>query len=89
MHICFLFQACCSVQIFSNLVSPRLAVFILSLLAVCFFGFDKGSSASLYSSWLQTRDLKLMPKSVRASLKVLRTCRSKIQERISAVLGKF
>lgn len=40
-----------------------------------------------YALWCwETRDLKLMPKSVRVSLKVLRTCRSKIQERISAVL---
>ncbi|KAK4436092.1 Chromatin assembly factor 1 subunit FAS1 [Sesamum alatum] len=33
----------------------------------------------------ETRDLKLMPKLVRASLKVRRTCRKKIQERIMAV----
>ncbi|KAH6757519.1 hypothetical protein C2S52_023387 [Perilla frutescens var. hirtella] len=35
----------------------------------------------------ETRDLKLMPKSVRVSLKVHRTCRRKVQERISAVLA--
>ncbi|KAL0452245.1 UNVERIFIED_CONTAM: Chromatin assembly factor 1 subunit FAS1 [Sesamum latifolium] len=33
----------------------------------------------------ETRDLKLMPKLVHASLKVRRTCRKKIQERIMAV----
>lgn len=35
----------------------------------------------------ETRDLKLMPKSVRIFLKIRRTCRRKIQERISAVLA--
>ncbi|KAL1552180.1 chromatin assembly factor 1 subunit FAS1-like [Salvia divinorum] len=33
----------------------------------------------------ETRDLKLIPKSERASVKVRRTCRKKIQERIAAV----
>lgn len=33
----------------------------------------------------ETRDLKLLPKSVRATLKIRRTCRKKIHERISAV----
>ncbi|KAL3650093.1 hypothetical protein CASFOL_006496 [Castilleja foliolosa] len=35
----------------------------------------------------ETRDLKLMPKSMRAYLKVRRTCRKKIQERITAVMA--
>ncbi|XP_073125630.1 chromatin assembly factor 1 subunit FAS1 isoform X2 [Henckelia pumila] len=35
----------------------------------------------------ETRDLKLMPKLARLSLKVSRTCRKKIQERITAVLA--
>ncbi|XP_075498612.1 LOW QUALITY PROTEIN: chromatin assembly factor 1 subunit FAS1 [Primulina tabacum] len=35
----------------------------------------------------EIRDLKLMPKSARSSLKVRRTCRKKIQERITAVLA--
>ncbi|XP_073040417.1 LOW QUALITY PROTEIN: chromatin assembly factor 1 subunit FAS1 [Primulina eburnea] len=35
----------------------------------------------------ETRDLKLMPKSACSSLKVRRTCRKKIQERITAVLA--
>ncbi|KAI3470376.1 hypothetical protein Pfo_027039 [Paulownia fortunei] len=35
----------------------------------------------------ETRDLKLMPKLMRVSLKVRRTCRKKIQERITAVLA--
>ncbi|XP_057784473.1 chromatin assembly factor 1 subunit FAS1-like [Salvia miltiorrhiza] len=35
----------------------------------------------------ETRDLKLLPKSACISLKVHRTCRRKIQERISAVLA--
>lgn len=38
---------------------------------------------------LQTRDLKLVPKSERVSMKVRRTCRRKIQERITAVTGKI
>ncbi|KAJ8557511.1 hypothetical protein K7X08_003136 [Anisodus acutangulus] len=33
----------------------------------------------------ETRDLKLLPKSVRATLKIRRTCRKKIHERITAV----
>ncbi|CAN4126663.1 unnamed protein product [Withania somnifera] len=33
----------------------------------------------------ETRDLKLLPKSVRATLKIRRTCRKKIHERIAAV----
>lgn len=37
----------------------------------------------------QTRDLKMMPKSVRGLLKVRRTCRKKIHERITAVSGKI
>ncbi|KAK6137789.1 hypothetical protein DH2020_028469 [Rehmannia glutinosa] len=35
----------------------------------------------------ETRDLKLLPKLTRASLKVRRTCRKKIQERIMALLA--
>lgn len=35
----------------------------------------------------ETRDLKLMPKSVRGTLKTRRTCRKKIHERITAVSG--
>ncbi|GFP90080.1 chromatin assembly factor 1 subunit fas1 [Phtheirospermum japonicum] len=35
----------------------------------------------------ETRDLKLLPKLMRASLKVRRTCRKKIQERITAVMA--
>ncbi|KAL3323658.1 hypothetical protein AABB24_038025 [Solanum stoloniferum] len=33
----------------------------------------------------ETRDLKLLPKSIRATLKIRRTCRKKIHERITAV----
>jgi len=36
---------------------------------------------------MQTRDLKLMPKSVRGQLGVRRMCRKKIHERIMAVSG--
>ncbi|KAJ6429354.1 hypothetical protein OIU84_020894 [Salix udensis] len=35
----------------------------------------------------ETRDLKLMPKSVRAALKIRRMCRAKIHERITAVFA--
>ncbi|KAL8051925.1 hypothetical protein ABFX02_06G179500 [Erythranthe guttata] len=35
----------------------------------------------------ETRDLKMMPKLTRSSLKVRRTCRKKIQERITALLA--
>ncbi|CAI9759280.1 unnamed protein product [Fraxinus pennsylvanica] len=45
---------------------------------------DESESALWY--W-ETRDLKLMPKSMRATLKVRRTCRKKIHERITAVLA--
>ena len=38
---------------------------------------------------LQTRDLKLIPISERVSVKVRRTCRKKIQERIAAVTGRI
>ncbi|XVF30240.1 hypothetical protein REPUB_Repub16aG0040000 [Reevesia pubescens] len=41
---------------------------------------------SHFSLWCwETRDAKLMPKSVRATLKIRRTCRKKINERITAV----
>ncbi|KAL2549348.1 Chromatin assembly factor 1 subunit FAS1 [Forsythia ovata] len=43
---------------------------------------DESESALWY--W-ETRDLKLMPKSMRATLKVRRICRKKINERITAV----
>ncbi|XP_015572224.1 chromatin assembly factor 1 subunit FAS1 isoform X2 [Ricinus communis] len=35
--------------------------------------------------WILTRDLKLLPKSVRGEIKIRRICRKKIHERISAV----
>ncbi|CAI9772390.1 unnamed protein product [Fraxinus pennsylvanica] len=43
---------------------------------------DESESALWY--W-ETRDLKLIPKSMRATLKVRRTCRKKIHERITAI----
>ncbi|KAJ9546075.1 hypothetical protein OSB04_025782 [Centaurea solstitialis] len=36
----------------------------------------------------ETRDLKLLPKSSRGAIKIRRTCRKKIHERITAVSGK-
>jgi chromatin assembly factor 1 subunit A len=36
---------------------------------------------------LQTRDVKLLPKSVRGVLVIRRTCRKKIHERVMAVSG--
>ncbi|XP_022893059.1 chromatin assembly factor 1 subunit FAS1-like isoform X1 [Olea europaea var. sylvestris] len=45
---------------------------------------DESESALWY--W-ETRDLKLVPKSMRGTLKVRRTCRKKIHERITAVLA--
>ncbi|XP_021289832.1 chromatin assembly factor 1 subunit FAS1 [Herrania umbratica] len=44
---------------------------------------EDDSNSSLWC-W-ETRDVKLMPKSVRATLKIRRTCRKKINERITAV----
>lgn len=41
-------------------------------------------TASCLWCW-ETRDIKLMPKSVRGLLKIRRTCRKKVHERISAV----
>ncbi|XP_031271979.1 chromatin assembly factor 1 subunit FAS1-like [Pistacia vera] len=37
----------------------------------------------------ETRDVKLLPNSVRGALKIRRMCRRKIHERITAVSGKF
>lgn len=39
--------------------------------------------------FLQTRDMKLVPKAMRALLKSRRTYRKKIQERLTAVSGKY
>lgn len=44
---------------------------------------EDDAEASLWC-W-ETRDVKLLPKSVRVSLKIRRTCRKKIHERITAV----
>lgn len=73
----------------SSKVSVKSAVILLG--QRMFYGIPNADadvledeSESALWCW-ETRDLKLLPKSVRATLKIRRTCRKKIHERITAV----
>ncbi|KAM3360423.1 chromatin assembly factor 1 subunit FAS1 [Capsicum galapagoense] len=73
----------------SSKVSVKSAVILVGQRV--FYGVPNGDvdvledeSESALWCW-ETRDLKLLPKSVRATLKIRRTCRKKIHERITAV----